>query len=115
MLCSPALRNSKEPSASNENATSTEAWAIWRSTLRSNSGSGNVTSTSTLSKANINGSAIRANKAGRKIIAYGPAYLLSYLDRLRRRNVQAKRNLALREFALGPRASNAPWPGQPRR
>ena len=28
--------------------------------------------------------------------------------RLRQRNVQAKRNLALREFALGPRASNAP-------
>ena len=35
-------------------------------------------------------------------IIYGPDYLLpGHLDRLRQRNVKAKRNLALREFALG--------------
>ncbi|MBH8557280.1 polynucleotide kinase-phosphatase [Hymenobacter negativus] len=35
-------------------------------------------------------------------IIYGPDYLLpGNLDRLRQRNVKAKRNLALREFALG--------------
>ncbi|UOQ96092.1 polynucleotide kinase-phosphatase [Hymenobacter sp. 5317J-9] len=47
-------------------------------------------------------------------IIYGPDYLLpGHLDRLRQRNVKAKRNLALREFALGVEGLERFVAGQP--
>ncbi|MEL5993480.1 hypothetical protein [Hymenobacter segetis] len=47
-------------------------------------------------------------------IIYGPDYLLpGHLDRLRQRNVKAKSNLALREFALGVEGELASWPASP--
>ncbi|MBD2721361.1 polynucleotide kinase-phosphatase [Hymenobacter armeniacus] len=49
-------------------------------------------------------------------IIYGPDYLLpGHLDRLRQRNVKAKRNLALREFALGVEGLERFVAGQPLR
>jgi hypothetical protein len=49
-------------------------------------------------------------------IIYGPDYLLpGNLDRLRQRNVKAKRNLALREFALGVEGLERFVAGQPLR
>ena len=49
-------------------------------------------------------------------IIYGPDYLLpGHLDRLRQRNVKAKRNLALREFALGVESLERFVAGQPLR
>ncbi|AMR26004.1 polynucleotide kinase-phosphatase [Hymenobacter psoromatis] len=49
-------------------------------------------------------------------IIYGPDYLLAgNLDRLRQRNVKAKRNLALREFALGVEGLERFVAGQPLR
>ena len=49
-------------------------------------------------------------------IIYGPDYLLSgNLERLRQRNVKAKRNLALREFALGVEGLERFVAGQPLR
>ncbi|WP_046246841.1 polynucleotide kinase-phosphatase [Hymenobacter terrenus] len=49
-------------------------------------------------------------------IIYGPDYLLpGNLDRLRQRNVKAKRNLALREFALGVEGIERFVAGQPLR
>jgi len=49
-------------------------------------------------------------------IIYGPDYLLDgHLDRLRQRNVKAKRNLALREFALGVEGLERFVAGQPLR
>jgi len=49
-------------------------------------------------------------------IIYGPDYLLpGHLERLRQRNVKAKRNLALREFALGVEGLERFVAGQPLR
>jgi protein phosphatase len=49
-------------------------------------------------------------------IIYGPDYLLpGNLERLRQRNVKAKRNLALREFALGVEGLERFVAGQPLR
>ncbi|RZK46146.1 MAG: polynucleotide kinase-phosphatase, partial [Hymenobacter sp.] len=49
-------------------------------------------------------------------IIYGPDYLLDgNLERLRQRNVKAKRNLALREFALGVEGLERFVAGQPLR
>ncbi len=49
-------------------------------------------------------------------IIYGPDYLLAgNLDRLRQRNVKTKRNLALREFALGVEGLERFVAGQPLR
>jgi hypothetical protein len=49
-------------------------------------------------------------------IIYGPDYLLpGNLDRLRQRNVKSKRNLALREFALGVEGLERFVAGQPLR
>ena len=49
-------------------------------------------------------------------IIYGPDYLLAgNLERLRQRNVKAKRNLALREFALGVEGLERFVAGQPLR
>ncbi|MGI4872986.1 MAG: polynucleotide kinase-phosphatase [Janthinobacterium lividum] len=49
-------------------------------------------------------------------IIYGPDYLLpGHLDRLRQRNVKTKRNLALREFALGVEGLERFVAGQPLR
>jgi hypothetical protein len=49
-------------------------------------------------------------------IIYGPDYLLpGNLDRLRQRNVKTKRNLALREFALGVEGLERFVAGQPLR
>lgn len=49
-------------------------------------------------------------------LIYGPDYLLpGHLERLRQRNVKAKRNLALREFALGVEGLERFVAGQPLR
>ena len=49
-------------------------------------------------------------------IIYGPDYLLpGNLERLRQRNVKAKRNLALREFSLGVEGLERFVAGQPLR